>query len=221
MRRFLSTLRNCFFLLVILSCLQACTLKKIEPKHYPDLSAYPKEKRPVIAVLPFKYKSDHEQYKGIVNKIPDKLISELYGIKRYRIIERFRMDEVLKELSLGQSGIVDPSRAISIGKQLGAEMILLGSLTDIKINEARQTIGIASIDTLEISVDLDARVISVEKGEVEAIAKATGKEINERRVALGASMGERSEEETAINTAIDRAVKEIAYRLSEEIEPKK
>lgn len=190
------------------------------PKYKP-LTPFSDEEKYIITIMPFSYESELEQYSDMVNKIPSKLLSELYTTKRFRIIERSRLDTVMKEMQLGQTGVLDEESAVKVGKQLGAELIILGSVTSIKTKESKKTLGFASMQTVEVTVDLDVRLIKLETGEIVGIAKATGEEVQKKKMAFGAKAGSIESPETMINIAIDKAVKDIAYSLASEISPKK
>jgi len=46
----------------------------------------------------------------------------------FTIIERTRMDQILEELKLAQTGLVDDSQAVQVGKMLGADAIISGTV---------------------------------------------------------------------------------------------
>jgi hypothetical protein len=72
-------------------------------------------------------------------------------------VERQRIDAVLNEVSLGQSGVIDPESAAKAGKVLGAETVVTG---------AYQKMG----ETLRLT----ARFVKVETGIVSNTAMVTG-----------------------------------------------
>jgi len=53
----------------------------------------------------------------------------LQGVKTniYQIIERTQLEKVLKEQKLNMSGLLDESQAVSVGKLLGVEVIIMGN----------------------------------------------------------------------------------------------
>ena len=59
--------------------------------------------------------------------ISDLIESELSSKKNIALIERRKLDEVLKETALGQSGIINSNDASEIGKISGADYIIIGS----------------------------------------------------------------------------------------------
>ncbi len=215
-----------FTAFAVIALLGSCNAKKAETSietkiDKKELTRFTKKQRPIIAILPFTNNSKLlDEYKGAADKIPLRLISELYPYKRFRIIERFRLNDLLKEISLGQTGLIETSRAVSVGKQLGAEMILLGVVTSANVEKEKMTVGVAYIDSVEITVALDARLINVATGEVEVIASAMGTELRKKHVAMGATMDASLDVGNAIDVAIKGAVKMLAYKLAREIEPK-
>ncbi len=48
----------------------------------------------------------------------------------FRLVERGQLDKVLKELKVQSSGLIDPKAAQKIGDLTGADMILVGSISD-------------------------------------------------------------------------------------------
>jgi len=54
---------------------------------------------------------------------------------RFAVIERDKLDIVLREQGLGQSGAVDPSSAAKVGKILGVKYIVLGGIDKFNIDK--------------------------------------------------------------------------------------
>jgi TolB-like protein len=50
--------------------------------------------------------------------------------KGFQLVERGQLDKVLKELKIQSSGAIDPKTAQEIGKLTGADLILVGSISD-------------------------------------------------------------------------------------------
>jgi len=66
-------------------------------------------------------------------------ISDLAQVKTLSVIERTRLQALLDEMKLGESGAVDAATAPKAGKMLGAEKLVVGSLKD-----ASGKLGVAS-----------------------------------------------------------------------------
>lgn len=86
-----------------------------------------------LAVLTFRVASTAGYNKGLGEDLSDSttnaLTQTLKG-KALRAIERMRLTEVLEELKLSDSGIVDPNEATRIGRAAGARYVLLGTVTN-------------------------------------------------------------------------------------------
>jgi TolB-like protein len=80
-----------------------------------------------IAVLPFESKGIGGELGGM--DLLDKLITAFVNINRFKVIERAQLEKILAEQKLGISGIVDASTAAQIGKGIGVDAVLVGSVT--------------------------------------------------------------------------------------------
>jgi len=49
----------------------------------------------------------------------------------YRVVERAMIKKVLDELQLSQTGLIDSEKGVKIGKMLGAEKVLMGSVSKV------------------------------------------------------------------------------------------
>jgi TolB-like protein len=113
---------------------------------------------PTVAILYFDYDGKDPQM-GLLRKgLAQMLISDLSALEGIRIVERDRLEEILAELKLGQSGKIDKASAAKVGKLLGARYMVLGGYFDV-------------MNTLRA----DARVVEVETGKVVQSVGATGK----------------------------------------------
>lgn len=83
----------------------------------------------------------------------EELITRLHETEKFKVIERQLLNQVIKEQKLTLSGIVDPASAKQLGKVLGVDAIVSGSITD-----------------LGKTVRVNARLISTETGEIFAVA---------------------------------------------------
>ena len=81
-----------------------------------------------IAVLEFE---GNNISSGEVRALTDRLRSELVTIGQFTIIERGKMDEVLKEQAFQQTGCVSSECAVEVGKLLGVENIITGSISRV------------------------------------------------------------------------------------------
>lgn len=80
-----------------------------------------------IAVLPFASQGIGTELKDV--DFLDKLITGFVNSKRFKVIERAQLEKILEEQKLGLSGIIDPTTAAEIGKGIGVDAVVLGSVT--------------------------------------------------------------------------------------------
>jgi hypothetical protein len=69
---------------------------------------------------------------GTADALALQLQACLTGSPQVSLLERARIDAVLKEQALGQSGLVDPATAARVGKLLGAQVVVIGRLAPTK-----------------------------------------------------------------------------------------
>jgi len=101
-----------------------------------------------IAVIPFTYVEGGEASGGTI--VSERIITQLVNLGEFEVVERAQIEKVLKELNLQTTGIIDQSSAKEIGKILGVEAIITGSLI-------QKTNGL---------VEVNARLISTETAKV-------------------------------------------------------
>jgi penicillin-binding protein activator len=58
----------------------------------------------------------------------DELLNEFSASGEYTIIDNQGRDKILKEVKYQAEGMVDPAQMVQIGKQTGADIIILGSV---------------------------------------------------------------------------------------------
>jgi len=106
-----------------------------------------------VAVLPFKAPVE---LAGA--SIADVFTTEILKTYKYRLIERSQMEQVLDEKALGLQGVISSSEAIQIGKLLGVEGVILGTVPEY---------GLRASGSNELpSVGINVRMISVNDGSI-------------------------------------------------------
>lgn len=113
--------------------------------------------RRVVAVLRFDNNTGDQQYDHLGRALSSMTISDLSVIERIQLVERERLEELLAELDLQQSGYVDPESARSVGMIIGAEYVVAGAFV-----------------TVEPDMRLDTRIDRVETSEIVTTAEVTG-----------------------------------------------
>jgi len=115
-----------------------------------------------IAVLPFKNVSGNSGCK-IEYAVTEMLITELAKNKNFRIVERQRLEDILKESKFQMSGLSDTNNAIKFGKLTGAKYLIAGNIT-LCSSEESQSSFIVDFGKKKASVELVVRIIDLETG---------------------------------------------------------
>lgn len=82
------------------------------------------------AVFNFGVQGKDESLRSIQKALTAMTISDLAQIKSISVIERSRLQALIDEMKLGQSGAVNESTAPKAGRLLGAENLVVGNLSD-------------------------------------------------------------------------------------------
>jgi TolB-like protein len=117
----------------------------------------PAATRPTVAVLLFDYQGHDPQLEPLRDGIAEMMISDLSAISQIRVVERKRLKDVLAEQDLGKSGRLDPTTAARVGRLLGAQFLVMGSLVQ-----------------MQAALNIMARVVDVETGEIVRAARSEG-----------------------------------------------
>jgi curli biogenesis system outer membrane secretion channel CsgG len=118
--------------------------------------------------------------------IADLLVTDLVKDGTYSIIERKALDKIMAEQNFSNSNRADPTSAAKLGKLLGVDAILVGSITQFG-NETKKTnlgggggnwggFGLGGIghSNSKANVGIDARLVNVDTGEILAVAEGKG-----------------------------------------------
>ena len=76
----------------------------------------------VVAVMPFKNQTEAKQYNWLGHGVADSLASKLASTRKFHVVERTQLRQVMQELKLADSGLVDEGNAPQLGKMLGAKI---------------------------------------------------------------------------------------------------
>jgi curli biogenesis system outer membrane secretion channel CsgG len=158
---------------------------------------------------------------GASKGVSDLLVNKLVESGNYRVIERSRIDQILQEQNLGDSGRVDPDTAARIGKLLGVEVVVVGSITQFNVERRTSGGGLFGIGsnttTGNAVVQLSARLIDTETGEILATANGKGDadQSNTSVSVFGIGGGSsNSNEDTLLRLAADKAVNQVVTAIA-------
>ncbi|MBU0982675.1 MAG: hypothetical protein KKA42_02325 [candidate division Zixibacteria bacterium] len=111
-----------------------------------------------IAIMPFdNYSTGKFQEKlGLLSKgLAEFFAYDFAKISTFRVIERDKIDFIMDEIALQQSGAVDQSTAVKVGKLLGAKYMVFGSITQLDDKNTRMMVRAVSVETSEIVAQVD------------------------------------------------------------------
>ncbi|MDZ7303859.1 MAG: tetratricopeptide repeat protein, partial [candidate division KSB1 bacterium] len=108
----------------------------IEPQNFPENS---------IAVLNFRNLGGNTGFDPLAKGLADMVITDLSQVKALTVIERSRMQALLEEMGLGQTGLVDEQTAPRVGQLLGVKKMLQGSFLDLAGGRLRLDANLADV----------------------------------------------------------------------------
>src|SRR5690625_2544060 len=82
-----------------------------------------------IAAMPFHFSGGRWSGVDVGQQITSLVTDNLVNKGDFLVVERELIQEIIGEQDFGQSGRVDPSRAAEIGRLLGADVLLFGTVT--------------------------------------------------------------------------------------------
>lgn len=119
---------------------------------------------------------------GPAKGVSDLLTNALVKDGSYIVLERSKILQIIGEQNLGASGRVDASTAAQIGKLLGADAVIIGTISQFNVEESKSggTFGFlggfgGSADKTKAVVQITARLVSTTTGEILASAEGEGK----------------------------------------------
>lgn len=208
---------------------------------YPQAAA---ARKPRIAVMDFDYGTvqtttaavfgtNVDVGKGITNL----LVTDMVKDGTFSVIERTALDKVLNEQNFSNSNRADPNSAAKIGKLLGVDAIVVGTITEFG-NETKHTglggaggnwggfgLGKVGHSNSKANVSITARIINIDTGEIMAVADGTGQSSRSSTNLLGgggnwhgfgaggADFGSSDFQQTIIGEATKTAVEQLATNL--------
>jgi curli biogenesis system outer membrane secretion channel CsgG len=163
-----------------------------------------------VAVMNFDYSTVQSGVAAIfgtnqdVGKgVADLVVEKMVGAGTYIVIERKAMDKILAEQNFSNSDRVDTTTAAKLGRLLGADAIILGSITQFGRDDKSNTVGGTVVgDRLsryglggvgqkksKAAVGLTARLVSVNTGEILAVATGKGESTRSSASLIGSGGG--------------------------------
>jgi curli biogenesis system outer membrane secretion channel CsgG len=129
--------------------------------------------RPSIGVSEFRNDTSAGWWSGGTgNDLAGMLTNELASTEKFRIVERAKLNAVLEEQDLAQSGRIEKRSAAKVGKLTGAKYLVMGTVSAYTENTAGEGGGLSfrGINVggkkSEAYIAVDLRVVDTTTGEV-------------------------------------------------------
>lgn len=149
-----------------------------------------------IAVVEF---TDLSGYRSTLGQfIAEELITQLFNVSpgQFDVVERRQLAKVLGEQKLAATGLIDPDSISRVGKILGIQAIVTGSITD-----------------LGAQIKLNARLIAVETGKVFAASSVSvTKDLSAERLMNQSAPIESSQASLASGPARQRQASDVFFQ---------
>lgn len=178
--------------------------------------------KPVVGVAEFKNDTSAGWwYGGVGRDLAGMLANELAGTGKFKVVEREKLDKVLDEQDLADSGRVKKSTGAKIGELTGAQYLVVATLSSFE-TDVKGTGGGLSFRGISVGgkkedayMAVDLRVIDTTTGEVEftrtveARASSGGLNVGLYRGGFGGNLAKHE------NTPTGKAIRAVIMEISE------
>jgi curli biogenesis system outer membrane secretion channel CsgG len=225
----MSRIKTVILFLAVLAAANAQTKKRVAVMNFD----YATVRSGVMAL----FRSDQDVGKGIADILVDRLVSD--GV--YSVIERKELDKILNEQNFANSDRADASTAAKIGRVLGVDAIVIGSITQFGRDDKKTDIGggavtrglgrfgIGGVQRTQATavVQVTARMIDTTTAEILASMQGRGEESRGGTGILGSGgsyagmaagaldMRSKNFSDTILGAAVNKAVAEVARGLEQ------
>lgn len=110
----------------------------------------------------------YHQTRGIEKTVQDRLNTLLTKSDKFRVVEKDIIREIIQEQKFSVSGLVDEAEtAIELGKLIGADHIITGTLNTLSVNEEKFSGYDTTIYNVRAGMESSIRLINVTTGIIE------------------------------------------------------
>lgn len=157
----------------------------------------------------------------ILESITEQITNELVGAEGLSVIERTRVEEVMTEQDFGASGRVDNYSAAEIGRILGVEALILGTVNRMEISDKGGIkVGPVTLSGVQVDVEYTGRMVDTETAEILMSFKGVGRETDSGLSVSqlhGVSLGSSAFSNSALGKSINAANKDFVDNIIENV----
>lgn len=168
-----------------------------------------------VAVLEFGHKALEAHWSRAGEAAQDMFITELVRSGKFTVVDRERLDALMREKNLSLAGDIDPRTAVQAGKLLGVEYILFGNVTEFGEETAGAKVGWGigvDVKRKKFVAALDARLVNTTTGEIVWADKARKEESNVKVFVMGSGGG--VDDRRMFDKVLLPCVEELAKKLT-------
>ena len=211
----------------------------------PKVPAAPNPAAPRLAILDFKaapgcwagwrFGGWGNNMDTISDQLRDLFTTEIVTVshKRIRLVERERLQDIRNELQFQQSGEVDTSTVLKVGKLLGVQFVMTGKVTRFAYKEsgihtgwgvgalvgkltgdsmAGAVAGSVNVHKASFTGRLDIRLIDIQTGEILGAWSDDGK-VADHAVQVAGTGTEMNYDEELVNKVFEPVVQRLTPKL--------
>jgi len=177
-----------FFALVVSTCVFG-QLENV-PEICPNL---PRDQKTVIAVSDFDISARGAGHQSSA-ALKDMLSNALFGTGCFRIVERAKLSSVTNEQNIGMSGAFNTRTTAKTGKLQGAQVLVIGNITEFKEKESGGALGFitrkagVAAATMKAHVGFVIKLLDANTGEM-LDSKSFDKKVTKVGIAGGGLLG--------------------------------
>ena len=179
-----------------------------------------------IAIMDFNYANTSNtgywySYRGFgaARGISEMLINELVNDGTYIVVDRSRLEQAMTDHNM--SGDLDTADAVKLGKELGVDYVVVGSVTQFNVETKRsggRILGVrAGSEKTQAVVQINSRLIETATGDILATAKGEGEadqnDANASFRGIGGSSSSNNED-ALLSAAVEQAVMQMVGEMA-------
>jgi curli biogenesis system outer membrane secretion channel CsgG len=176
---------------------------------------FAKDPKPTIAVLDFKNKTGRGGYQ-LGSGAADMLTTQLFKIRKFSVVERDKLKGLINEQEIGATGLIE-KKAAEIGRLIGAQYLVVGSVTEYGVHKSRGGAMGISGSRSEYNTTVDIRIINAATGEVVFADSGSGSESSSSARIFGIGGGETGDfNEKLAQESMRKAIIDVCDKIKKE-----
>lgn len=171
-----------------------------------------------IGVVDFENKTAYGQAR-LGTAASDILLTELAKTGKFIVVERDKMGKLMEEQKLGMSGAIDPNTAAQVGRILGLNAIVTGSVSQFGVKTEGSEYLLAQSKRQVAEATVDIRVVDTETGQI--LHADSGKGVVKKTASSVLGLGTRTGyDETLEGEALRAAVVKFVDNIISQVNKK-